>query len=66
MNEYSVCVMIGFNIKAKNYKEAEEKIKNMIFDDVNIHNIEIERIKNGRRGGGNVSIWCKEDEEEFL
>jgi len=45
MSEYDVCVMIGFVIKAGNYKEAEEKVRNMVFDDVNINDIEIERVK---------------------
>lgn len=45
MAKYDVCVMIGFVIKARTYKDAEDKVRNMVFDDVNIHNIEIERIK---------------------
>ena len=44
MSEYSVCVMIGFTIKARNYKDAEDKVRNMVFDDVNINDIEIERV----------------------
>lgn len=45
MPEYSVCVMIGFTIKASSKKEVERKVKDMVFNDVNIHDIEIEKLE---------------------
>ena len=44
MNEYSVCLTIGFNVKATSIKEVERKLKDMVFDNVIIHNTEIEKI----------------------